>query len=140
MTVILTYDNLEGRATRDTLRRLNTRDMDRLREEVDLYWKVMEKQSDPEYTHIWTTPTAAMPKRTVIPNKKYALQSPREYMEGFQEKINRQRGTDLSPRQCEGFTNFNIWFSEEFGTDKIVFIERDELLSRPEILKQLQDL
>ena len=141
MAIILTYDNLEGRATRDTLRRLSTRDMDKLREEVDLYWKVMEKQNDPEYTLIWNTPTRAMPWRTIVAGKKYRLQSPREYLEGFMEKINRQRGTDLSPKQCEGVVNFNIWFSEEFGTDKIIFIERDELLAAdPAVLKQLEDL
>jgi hypothetical protein len=140
MATILAYDNLEGRNTREVLRRLNTRDMDRLRDEVDLYWKVMEQQDDPEYTQIWNTPSKAMPKKTLIAGKKYALQSPREYMEGFREKINRQRGTDLSPRQCEGFTNFNSWFSQEFGTQKMVFVDKNTLFDQPELSKLLDNL
>jgi hypothetical protein len=140
MAIVLAYDNLEERNTRDVLRKLITRDMDRLREEVELYWAVMEKQNDPEYTEIWHKPIKAMPKKTVIPGKKYALQSPHDFIEGFREKINRQRGTDLSPRQCEGLMNFSEWFSREFGTEMIVFVERDDLIARPEILKQLEAL
>jgi hypothetical protein len=140
MAIVLAYDNLEERNTRDVLRKLITRDMDRLREETNLYWEVMEKQNDPEYTEIWNTPTKAMPKKTVVAGKKYALQTPREFIEGFKEKINRQRGTDLSPRQCEGFMAFSQWFSEQFKTQMVVFVERDDLISRPHILKQLEDL
>jgi len=141
MTIILTYNNLEGRNTRDVLRRLSTASMDRLREEVNLIWSVMENkdtQAQTEYYNIWTTPSASIPKKTIVPGKKWAKQSPREYVEGFKEKINRQRGTDLSPKQCDGFYNLHAWFVEEFGVEEILFCDRDVLLERTTSLSDLK--
>lgn len=130
MAIVITYTQL-ARNTRDPLRKIhNIKD---LRDLVDLYWQVMERQKDPEYTYIWNNPTKAMPKKTVIPNKKWALQTPREFLEGFSEKINRHQGNDLSPKQCQGFVNFNIWFSTEFGTDRIVFADKNDLASMPNL-------
>ena len=140
MAIVLAYNNLEGRNTRDVLRRLITRDMDNLREQIKTYWLVMEHESDRELTEVWNKPTKAMPKKTVVPGKKYALQTPREFIEGIQEKINRQRGTDLSPKQCDGITAFSEWFSEHYDRPMVVFVDRDDLLERPHILKLLEDL
>ena len=141
MTVILTYTNLEGRNTRDVLRRLSTPAMDRLRDEVNLIWHVMESeetQNDEEYSRIWNTPEKSLPKKTVIPNKKYAVQTPREYLEGFMEKINRQRGTDISPKQMDGFYNLHCWFANEFKVEEILFCDRDIILERTGSFNNLQ--
>lgn len=141
MTIILTYSNLEGRNTRDVLRRLSTPSMDRLRDEVNLIWSVMESEdskSDPEYAKIWTTPSDSIPKKTIIPGKKYAKQSPKEYLEGFKEKINRLRGTDISPKQMDGFYNLHYWFSQEFKTEEILFCDKDVLLERTNSLQDLK--
>lgn len=129
MTILLTYTNLENRNTRDVLRRLSTPAMDRLRDEVNMIWDELENQKDINYTRIWNTPSASIPKKTVIEGKKYAKQTPREFIEGFKEKINRQRGTDLSPKQCDGFYNLHTWFVKTFEVEEILFCERDLLLS-----------
>ena len=125
MKTLITYTKLTGRNTRDVLRHIN--DMTTLREITDLCWTVMEQQRDPEYTRIWNYASRALPKKTVVPNKVYDYQTPREFLEGFKEKINRTRGNDLSAKVCDGFVAFNDWFSEEFGTDQVVFADRDEL-------------
>jgi hypothetical protein len=130
MAIVITYTEL-ARNTRDPLRKIHN--MAELKELANLYWQVMERQQDPQYTYIWRNPTMAMPKKTVIPNKKYALQTPREFLEGFMEKINRHQGNDLSPKQCEGFTNFNKWFSAEFGTDRVVFADKNDMLNQPDL-------
>lgn len=131
MKTLITYTKLTGRNTRDVLRHIN--DMTTLREHTDLLWSVMEQQRDPEYTRIWNYPSKALPKKTVVPNKVYDYQSPREFIEGFKEKINRTRGNDLSAKVCDGFVLFNDWFSEEFGTDKIVFADRADLVNAPNL-------
>ncbi len=144
MTTLLTYDNLEGRNTRDVLKRLTTAAMDRLREEANNIWAVMEHpntQAIEEYSTIWNTPVASIPKKTIIPGKKFALQTPREYIEGFREKINRQRfGTDLSKKQIDGFYNFHYWFAKEFEIEEILFVERDVLLQRTNSLQDLKNI
>ena len=127
MKTLITYTKLSNRNTRDVLRHIN--DMTTLREITDLCWTVMEQQRDPEYTRIWNYPSKALPKKTVVPGKVYDYQTPREFIEGFREKINRTRGNDLSAKVCDGFVAFNDWFSEEFGTDKIVFADKDELVN-----------
>lgn len=131
MKTLITYTKLSNRNTRNVLRHIN--DMTTLREHTDLCWQVMEKQKDPEYTRIWNYPSKAIPKKTVVPGKVYDLQTPREFIEGFKEKINRTQGNDLSAKVCEGFVAFNDWFSEEFGTDKIVFVDKDELINAPNL-------
>jgi hypothetical protein len=131
MKTLITYTKLTNRNTRDVLRHIN--DMATLREITDLCWTVMEKQQDPEYTRIWNYASKALPKKTVVPNKVYALQTPREFIEGFREKINRTRGNDLSPKVCDGFVAFNNWFSEEFGTDQVAFVDRDDLGDTPNL-------
>ena len=131
MKTLITYTKLSNRNTKDVLRHIN--DMTTLRETTDLCWEVMEKQKDPEYTRIWNYPSKAIPKKTVVPGRVYDLQTPREFIEGFKEKINRTRGNDLSAKVCEGFVAFNDWFSEEFGTDKIVFVDKDELINAPNL-------
>lgn len=141
MTTLLTYDNLEGRNTRDVLKRPTSAAMDRLREEANNIWAVMEHpstQAVEEYYSVWNTPTNSIPKKTVIAGKKFALQSPREYIEGFREKINRQRGTDLSKKQMDGFYNFHCWFAQEFETEEILFVDRDVLLQRTNSLQDLK--
>lgn len=143
MSIILTYNNLEGRNTKDVLRRLTTSSMDKLREETDLMWKIMESREckeDPEYSEIWNKPTQAVPKKTVIPNKKYTLQSPREYLEGFMEKINRSRGTDLSPKQMDGFYNLHSWFVQEFEFEEILFCDQDVLFKDPALYNTIKNL
>ena len=131
MKTLITYTKLPGRNTRDVLRHIN--DMATLREITDLCWQVMEQQQDKEYTRIWNYPSKAIPKKTVVPGKVYDLQSPREFIEGFKEKINRTRGNDLSARVCDGFVAFNDWFSEEFGTERVVFVDKDELVNAPNL-------
>jgi len=127
MKTLITYTKLTGRNTRDVLRHIN--DMTALREHTDLCWTVMEQQKDPEYTRIWNYPSKALPKKTVVPGKVYDFQTPREFIEGFKEKINRTRGNDLSEKVCNGFALFSSWFSEEFGTDQVVFADRDDLIN-----------
>lgn len=138
MITLLTYTNLEGRNTRDVLRRLSTPAMDRLRQEVNMIWDEMEHQRDVNYTNYWHTPNTKVPKKTVIEGRKYDKQSPREFIEGFKEKINRQKGTDLSPKQCIGFYNLHTWFRKEFEVDEILFFERDELLANTSSLTELK--
>lgn len=140
MALVIAYNNLDDRNTRDVLRRPITRDMDNLRDQVQTWWLVMEHESDPELKQVWLEPTNALVKKTVVPGKKWAKQSPREFVEGVLEKINRQRGTDLSGKVCDSITAFSQWFSEHYDRPMIVFVDRDELLSRPHILKQLEDL
>jgi len=131
MKTLITYTKLPNRNTRDVLRHIN--DMTTLREITDLCWQVMEQQRDPEYTRIWNYPSKALPKKTVVPNKVYDYQSPREFLSGFKEKINRTRGNDLSAKVCDGFVAFNDWFSEEFGTDQVVFADKDDLVNAPNL-------
>jgi hypothetical protein len=127
MKTLITYTKLPNRNTRDVLRHIN--DMTALREHTDLCWTVMEQQRDPEYTRIWNYPSRALPKKTVVPGKVYDLQTPREFIEGFKEKINRTQGNDLSKKVCDGFALFSSWFSEEFGTDYVVFADKDDLIN-----------
>jgi len=131
MKTLITYTKLSNRNTKDVLRHIN--DMTQLREITDLCWAVMEQQRDPEYTRIWNYPSKAMPKKTIVPGKVYEVQTPREFIDGFKEKINRPRGNDLSARVCEGFVAFNNWFSEEFGTDRVVFVDKDDLINAPNL-------
>jgi len=131
MKTLITYTKLSNRNTKDVLRHIN--DMTTLREITDLCWQVMEQQQDPEYTRIWNYPSKAMPKKTIVPGKVYEVQTPREFIDGFKEKINRPRGNDLSARVCEGFVAFNNWFSEEFGTDRVVFVDKDDLINAPNL-------
>ena len=131
MKTLITYTKLPNRNTRDVLRHIN--DMTQLREITDLCWAVMEQQQDPEYTRIWNYASKAIPKKTVVPGKVYDYQTPREFIEGFREKINRTKGNDLSAKVCDGFVAFNDWFSEEFGTDRVVFVDKDDLINAPNL-------
>jgi len=96
--------------------------LDLLRTHADLMWAAMEAM--PEHKDVWLSPTKLMPKKTYVQGKEYALQTPREYMQGFIDKINRRIGNDLSERQCWGFENFALWFSQEFNTPEIKFLHK----------------
>jgi hypothetical protein len=137
--IILTYFDLPHRNTRDPLYRLTTAAMDYLRDECKLMWTVMEAQDDPVLTEIWNKPTKHIPKMTVNEQlKQFRSQSPREYLEGFMEKINRTWGTDLSKKQLDGFYNLHTWFVEQFDLDEILFCDQDALFKDSQHYKKIQ--
>lgn len=137
--IILTYFDLPNRNTRDPLYRLTTLAMDYLRDECKLIWTVMEQQDDPMYTKIWNEPSKSIPKMTLNEKlKQYRYQSPREYLQGFMEKINRTWGTDLSKKQMDGWYNLHSWFRAEFDTEEILFCDQDELFRDPQRYKVVE--
>jgi hypothetical protein len=123
--------------TRQPLRRV--KDIDGLRGLLELYAHLAEESATNGYNNMtakdlktfWTSPYPLLPLKTptgVNWNTKERVtaslpQSPAEFLDGMLEKVNRVRGNDLSPRQCEGTETLSVLLSEIFNIPTIKFVE-----------------
>lgn len=134
MRHIFKYTELSAN-TRQPLRRI--KDLQDLRLLLQAYWDLMETATVNGYYPFdagdlrayWTMPHAHLPKRTpdgvnyLDRTKQTAAipQTPRQFLEGMLEKVNRLQGNDLSPRQCEGVEQLSKELAELFNIPNIVF-------------------
>ena len=136
--------------TRDPLRRV--KDLESLRELLNLYATLIEtsvKTGHNDYTaqdlyKIWTSAYDILPRKTPIgvnPNDKTRNtarlpQTPKEFLDGMLEKVNRMQGTDLSPRQCQGTEILSEMLAVVYDIPTIKFVEVGSIPDLPDCFER----
>lgn len=122
------YKDLDGRNTKDVLRKISTIDEEYLKRVFTAYKMLYDAEPRNDFRTWYDQPNKELPKQPRMNNQH---NSPRTFVDGIIDKLNQAKNKrDLSPRQCDGIEALSAQIEQMYDENACANIEFKEEAQR----------
>jgi len=122
------YRDLDGRNTKDVLRKLTAVDEEYLKRVFAAYKLLYDAEPRNDFRTWYDQPNKALPRQPRMNNQH---NSPRTFVDGITDKLSQAKNKrDLSPRQCDGIEALSAQIEQMYDENLCANIEFAEEAQR----------